>query len=186
MIKSFITAKLEQVPCLSVKTLWTLFPFLGGNLVWFIFNGCFTESQIFLANKFDHEQTVFWPGIPQTSPTMFWPGIPLHLWYILGHNVIISWYEREITTNKPMLSLSSLTDSTPALWKHGDSNILKLSPPKNWKFSDKNSDIVHISAQNIDCGYSLEPPRRGGSNEYPQSMFLKKKIHTPISPSFTI
>ena len=27
------------------------------------------------------------------------------------------------------------------------------------------------SAQNIDCGYSLEPPRRGGSNEYPQSMF---------------
>ena len=28
-----------------------------------------------------------------------------------------------------------------------------------------------ISAQNIDCGYSLEPPSRGGSNEYPQSMF---------------
>ena len=39
---------------------------------------------------------------------------------------------------------------------------------KNWKFSDKkNSDIFHISVQNIDCGYSLEPPRRGGSNEYP-------------------
>ena len=26
--------------------------------------------------------------------------------------------------------------------------------------------IFLISAQNIDCGYSLEPPRRGGSNEY--------------------
>ena len=25
--------------------------------------------------------------------------------------------------------------------------------------------------QNIDCGYSLEPPQRGGSNVYPQSMF---------------
>ena len=25
--------------------------------------------------------------------------------------------------------------------------------------------------KNIDCGDSLEPPRRGGSNEYPQSMF---------------
>ena len=25
--------------------------------------------------------------------------------------------------------------------------------------------------QNIDCGYSLEPHRRGGSNVYPQSMF---------------
>ena len=37
--------------------------------------------------------------------------------------------------------------------------------------SDKNSDTFHISAQNIDCGYSLEPPRRGGSNECPQSMF---------------
>ena len=23
---------------------------------------------------------------------------------------------------------------------------------KNWKFSDKNSDIFHICAQNIDCG----------------------------------
>ena len=31
--------------------------------------------------------------------------------------------------------------------------------------------IFVISAKNIDCGYSLEPPRRGGSNEYPQSMF---------------
>ena len=42
---------------------------------------------------------------------------------------------------------------------------------KKWKFSDKNSDILHISAQNKDCGYSLEPPRSGGSNEYPQYMF---------------
>ena len=32
--------------------------------------------------------------------------------------------------------------------------------------------IFLIFAQNIDCGYSLEPPRRGGSTEYPQSMFL--------------
>ena len=31
--------------------------------------------------------------------------------------------------------------------------------------------IFLFSAQNIDCGYLLEPPRRGGSNEYPQSMF---------------
>ena len=28
-----------------------------------------------------------------------------------------------------------------------------------------------ILLKNIDCGYSLEPPRRGSSNEYPQSMF---------------
>ena len=31
--------------------------------------------------------------------------------------------------------------------------------------------IFLISARNIDCEYSLEPPHRGGSNEYPQSMF---------------
>ena len=29
---------------------------------------------------------------------------------------------------------------------------------------------------NIDCGYSLEPPRRGGSNEYPRSMFLSRNM----------
>ena len=44
---------------------------------------------------------------------------------------------------------------------------------KNWNFSDKKSDILHISAKKqLYCWYSLDPPRRGGSNEYPQSMFL--------------
>ena len=57
------------------------------------------------------------------------------------------------------------------LRKHAYSNIKKISPPKTENFQIKNSDIFHISAQNIDCGYSLEPPRRGGPNEYPQSMF---------------
>ena len=59
---------------------------------------------------------------------------------------------------------------------------------KKRKFSGKtNSDIFHISAQNIDCGYSLEPPRRGGSNEYPQSVFLsrdKKNNVYPCKPQF--
>ena len=54
---------------------------------------------------------------------------------------------------------------TKTLRKHAYSNILKIVPPKNENFQMKNSDIFHISAQNIDCGYSLEPPRRGGSNE---------------------
>ena len=31
--------------------------------------------------------------------------------------------------------------------------------------------IFLISGQNIDCGLPLEPPRRGGSNDNPQSMF---------------
>ena len=56
-------------------------------------------------------------------------------------------------------------------------------------FSSKNVDIFLIFAQNIDCGYTLEPPRRGGSKEYPQSMFWsknKKNRYTPAYPSFAI
>ena len=63
----------------------------------------------------------------------------------------------------------------------------KISPPKTEKFEIKNSKFFHISAQNIDCRYSLEPPRRGGSNEYPQSMFLsrnKKNNVYPCKPQF--
>ena len=36
--------------------------------------------------------------------------------------------------------------------------------------------IFLIPTQNIDCEYSLEPPRRGGSNEYPQPMFLNRNM----------
>ena len=41
-------------------------------------------------------------------------------------------------------------------------------------FQQKNVDIFLIFVQNIGCGYTLEPPCRGGSNEYPQSMFWSK------------
>ena len=69
-----------------------------------------------------------------------------------------------------MFNTSHSTSRTP-LRKHAYSNMLKKSPPKTEFFSDKIFAIFHISAQNIDCGYSLEPPRRGGSNEYPLAMF---------------
>ena len=61
---------------------------------------------------------------------------------------------------------------------------------KEGKFSDKKkSDIFHISAQNVDYGYSLELLWRGGSDGYPQSMFfskIRRIMYTPINPSFTI
>ena len=79
-------------------------------------------------------------------------------------------------------------DNVYSLRKHAYSNILKILPSKNENFQIKISDIFHICAQNIDCGYSLEPPRRGGSNKYPQSMFLSrnKKIVSvsPCKPPF--
>ena len=59
--------------------------------------------------------------------------------------------------------------------------------PKSESFQIKNSDTFHISAQNIDCGYLLELPHRGGSNKYPQSMFLsrnKKNNAYPCKPQF--
>ena len=41
--------------------------------------------------------------------------------------------------------------------------------------------------KNIDCGYALEPPHRGGSNAYPHSMFLsrnkKSNVHRYKAPS---
>ena len=68
------------------------------------------------------------------------------------------------------------------LRKHAYSNILKILPPKHENFRIENSDIFHISAQNIDCGYSLELPWRGGSNEYPQSMSLNSSKKNNVYP----
>ena len=58
---------------------------------------------------------------------------------------------------------------------------------KNENVIGKNVDVFNTFAKNIVCGYKLEPPRRCGSNEYPQSMFcikIRKKIgftlHTPV------
>ena len=47
--------------------------------------------------------------------------------------------------------------------------------------------IFHISAQKMDCGCSLEQHGRGGSYEFPQSMFLsrnKKNYVCPCKPQF--
>ena len=90
---------------------------------------------------------------------------------------------------KPKSKHKILVFSIFSLRKHAYSNKLKILSPKNENFQIKNSDIFQILAQNIDCEYSLEPPQRGGSNEYPQSMFLsrnKKNNVYPVNPSFTI
>ena len=74
-----------------------------------------------------------------------------------------------------------------ALRKQAYWNILKILSPKNEDSQMKNTDISRISPQNIDRGYSLEPPRRGGSSEYPQSIFWaekKKDTVYPCKPQF--
>ena len=67
------------------------------------------------------------------------------------------------------------------------SNILSILTPKNENVQIKNSDIFPIPAENVDCGYSLEPPRRGSFYEYIQSMVLsriKKNNVFPCKPQF--
>ena len=68
------------------------------------------------------------------------------------------------------------------LRKHAYSNTLNILPPNDENFQiKKNSDIFIISAQNKNCGYS---PRSGGSNEFPQSMFLSRNNVYPCKPQF--
>ena len=63
---------------------------------------------------------------------------------------------------------ASFTDSVPVHYENTPIQIhWKFYHQKMAIFQRKNSDIFHISAQNIDCWYSLEPPCRSGSNEYP-------------------
>ena len=65
--------------------------------------------------------------------------------------------------------------------------IFKVVKMKN--FSRKLLMFFLIFAQNIGYGYTLKPPRRSDSNEYPQSMFWsknKKNRYTPANPSFTM
>ena len=65
-----------------------------------------------------------------------------------------------------------------------DTPIENFTTIKKENFQIRNSDIFHITAQSIDCGYSLEPPRRGGSHEYQQPMFfskIRKIMYTPVN-----
>ena len=75
------------------------------------------------------------------------------------------------------------------LRKQAYSNILKILPPKDENFQIK-TIFFHISAQNMNCGHLLEPPQRGGSNEYPTiyvfEQNLEKIMYLPVNPSFTI
>ena len=52
---------------------------------------------------------------------------------------------------------------------------------KKWKFSDKNSDIFHSFAQNINCGHSLKLPQQGSSNGYLLSVFLNRNKKSNVN-----
>ena len=69
---------------------------------------------------------------------------------------------------------------------HQDNISMRCIPPYTPVLCSENgvNRSIHIFlflVQNIDCGYSLEPPHRGGSKVYPHSMFCanirKKKFY---------
>ena len=53
-------------------------------------------------------------------------------------------------------------------------------------FQPNSSDFFFLLLhENICCGYSLEAPQQGASNEYPQHMFVLKKIWKKIVNTFS-
>ena len=77
-------------------------------------------------------------------------------------------------------------------WKfyHQKSNILKILP-KYETFQIKHSDILHISAKSIDCGYSLEPPACKPQFYYIKVEFKGRviamtRMHTSKTTYFTV
>ena len=57
--------------------------------------------------------------------------------------------------------------------KHAYAILIPLNPSfilQNWGLQGYTLFFLFL-LKNVDCGYSLEPPCQGSSNEYPQSMF---------------
>ena len=131
----------------------------------------------------------------------FSEGLSLVLMLFTVYSNYISWLLICASWSEPLLSEYSSTTPcrfaqtiilTSCLFDTHYENLpiqifWKINHRKIENFQTKNSNIFHISAQNIDCGYSLEPPSRGGSNEYPQFMFwaeIRKNNVYPFKPQF--
>ena len=108
---------------------------------------------------------------------------------LLSANILI-WPVTSQWTNSAdnkLVIFSYFSQNGMSLPKQAYSNILKFLPSKNENFQRRMLIFFLISAQNIHCGYSLEPPWQGGSNKYPQSMLMsrnKKNNVYPCKPLF--
>ena len=91
------------------------------------------------------------------------------LLHVLAKVAQISLHSQSDQAFHCLLAELSHNENTP-IQIHRNFHLIKT---ENFQ-KKKNSDIFHISAQNIDCGYSLELLHRGSSKEYQQSMFLSR------------
>ena len=85
----------------------------------------------------------------------------------------VSVYQDQNSLRKFTASLNSLHTTVSVITKTCPCNVYPLKP--HFYIAKLGYAGVYLFflflLQNIDCGYSLEPPRRGGSNMYPQSKF---------------
>ena len=80
-------------------------------------------------------------------------------------NILVKHFMQKLTFHAKIVNLHQI--STSSFWKTSRKHANIILTPLNPTFTL----FFLFLLKNIDCGYSLEPPRRGGSNEYPQSMF---------------
>ena len=111
--------------------------------------------------------------------------VPKHiLWVLSGTPLVVPVSSYKVGFCAKITTISSEYSITiTCLFKYTENFTTK-----KWTFSDKKILTFFILLlKNIDCVYSLEPPQWGGSNKYPQSMFLsrnKKKNVYPCTPQF--
>ena len=119
------------------------------------------------------------------------------IWYLHGNCIVV--YEDSLRKHAYFKYTENFTSK---YWKFSDKNndifhvftktyLYNFDPLKPHFYIAKLGFtgvyiILLFLLKNIDCGYSLEPPRRGGSNEYPQSMFWAEiwKISAFLSENF--
>ena len=109
-----------------------------------------------------HGRNLLFPGARVVNILLFW------------------WLGRKLDTYSWSFRVRTLR-------KHAYIQICWKIHHQKLKVYRSNSNIFQTSAQNTDYGYPLEPPHRGRSNEYPQSMFLsrnKKNNSYPCKPQF--
>ena len=90
---------------------------------------------------------------------------------LLRYRIMVSQYERT-TQNSTSLKIGYPNKERTVKWRVTEREepffLYIIAPDKRWY----THNIFLTSPQKIYCGYSLEAPRRGASNEYPQHMFL--------------
>ena len=98
-------------------------------------------------------------------------------WYSVKSSLLVPWchwWPMEYDCDYSWLSSTLVFRGPLCITKTRLFKYIENFTAKNWKFSDKKFWYFSYFCS-IDCGYWLEPPRRSGSNEYPQIYVFEQK-----------